>query len=98
MMINALGFESIKEISQDDIGMNQGYLYEAIIVDSLYKSGIPLFYFRKESGLEVDFVISYNNFVTLVETKEKTGNTKSSKQVMNHTEHYDKTKLIKIIE
>ena len=55
-----------------------------------------MFYFRKNSGLESDLVISYQGFATLVEAKAKTGNTKSSNQVMNHPEHYGKTKLIKI--
>ena len=32
----------------------------------------------------------------LVEAKTKTGNTKSSKTVMSHPEHYGKTKLLKI--
>lgn len=32
----------------------------------------------------------------MVEAKTKTGNTKASKTVMNHPEHYGKTKLIKI--
>ena len=96
MMINVLGFDTIQGILQDNLGMNKGYLYEAIIADSLYKSGVPLFYFRKNSGLEIDLVISYQGFATLVEAKAKTGNTKSSNQVMNHPEHYGKTKLIKI--
>ena len=41
-------------------------------------------------------VISYNGYSTLLEVKAKTGNTKSSKTVMNHPDHYGKTKLIKI--
>lgn len=83
-------------ILQDGLGMNKGYLYEVIIADLLYKAGIPLYYFEKDSGLEIDLLILYNGFATLVEAKAKTGNTKSSKQVMNHPEHYGKTKLIKI--
>lgn len=58
------------------------------------KAGIEPFYFSKESGLEIDFVISYNGYATLIEAKAKTGNTKSSKTVMKHPEHYGKTKLI----
>ena len=96
MMINVLGFDVIQGILQDDSGMNNGYLYEAIVADSLYKAGIPLYYFGKESKLEVDFVISYNGFSTLIEAKAKTGNTKSSKQIMNNPNHYGKNKLIKI--
>lgn len=96
IMINILGFDTIQGILQDGLGMNKGYLYEVIIADSLYKAGIPLYYFGKDSGLEIDLLISYNGFATLIEAKAKTGNTKSSKQVMNHPEHYGKTKLIKI--
>ena len=96
LMINVLGFDVIQGILQDNLDMNKGYLYEAIVADSLYKAGVPLYYFGKDSGLEIDFVISYKDFSTLVEAKTKTGNTKSSKQVMNNPDHYGKTKLIKI--
>ena len=98
IMINELGFDTIKGVLQngETLGMNKGYLYEAVIADSLYKANIPLFYFSKGSGLEVDFVISYNGNATLIETKSTTGNTKSSKQIMNNPNHYGKTKLIKI--
>ena len=98
IMVNELGFETIQGVLQNglSLGMNKGYLYEAVVADSLYKANIPLFYFAKGSGLEVDFVISYNGNATLIEAKSKTGNTKSSKQIMNNPDHYGKTKLIKI--
>lgn len=98
IMINELGFDTIKGVLQngETLGMNKGYLYEAVIADSLYKANIPLFYFSKGSGLEIDFVISYNGNATLIEAKSTTGNTKSSKQIMNNPNHYGKTKLIKI--
>ena len=96
IMINTLGFDIIQGILHDNLGMSKGYLFEAIVADSLYKAGVPLYYFAKESGLEIDFVISYKGFSTLVEAKSKTGNTKSSKQVMNNPDHYGKNKLIKI--
>jgi len=96
IMINVLGFDTIYTVLHDDISMNKGYLYEAIVADSLYKAGVPLYYFSKKGKLEIDFVISYKDYSTLVEAKVKSGNTKSSKQVMNNPEHYGKTKLIKI--
>ncbi|MCR5457858.1 MAG: hypothetical protein K6F14_07260 [Clostridiales bacterium] len=46
--------------------------------------------------MEIDLVISYRGYATLVEAKAKTGNTKSSKQVMKHPEHYGMTRLLKI--
>lgn len=90
------GIDAIKSINNNNLGQGKGALYEAIVFDSLNKAGIDTYYFAKESGLEIDFVISYKGFSTLVEAKTKTGNTKSSKTVMKHPEHYGKTKLIKI--
>ena len=83
-------------INRGDLGQGKGAIYEALVFDSLNKAGIETYYFAKESGLKIDFVISYNGYSTLVEAKTKTGNTKSSKTVMKHPEHYGKTKLIKI--
>lgn len=82
------GYEDVMQMKTMD--------FEALVFDSLNKAGIKPFYFSKESGLEIDFVISYNGYATLIEVKTKTGNTKSSKTVMKHPEHYGKTKLIKI--
>ena len=55
-----------------------------------------MYYFAKESGLEIDFVICYDGNACLVEAKAKNGNTKSSKTVMKHPDHYGPVKLIKI--
>lgn len=57
-----------------------GDLGQGAICELLIKAGIEPYCFTKESELEIDFVISYNGFSTLVETKVKTGNTKLSKQ------------------
>lgn len=90
------GIDTVAAVNKGNLGQGKGAIYEALVFDSLNKAGIEPYYFAKESGLEIDFVISYNGFATLIETKAKTGNTKSSKTVMNHPEHYGKTKLIKI--
>lgn len=89
------GFDTIKALMQDSLGMNKGQIYEAAFADSLYKAFIPTYYFRKSSGLEIDFVISYLGYSTLIEAKAKKGNAKSSKTIMNNKEHYGVTKLIK---
>ena len=65
------------------------------MADCLYKADIPIYYFRKNSGLEVDFVISYEGHSTLAEVKAKSGNVKSSKTILSHSDHYGKVKLIK---
>lgn len=90
------GIDTAIAINQGNLGQGKGAIYEAAVFDSLNKGGIDVFYFAKESGLEIDFVICYNGSSCLVEAKSKTGNTKSSKTVMNNPNHYGKTKLIKI--
>lgn len=90
------GIETVKAINSGDLGQAKGALYEALVFDELNKSNIDTFYFAKNTGLEIDFVISYKGYSTLIEAKTKTGNTKSSKTVMKHPEHYGETKLIKI--
>ncbi len=95
MTVAQCGYDTIKAIMQDSLGMNKGVIFEAAVADSLYKANIPLYYFAKNSGLEVDFLISYQGYSTLIEAKAKTGNVKSSKTVMSHPEHYGETRLIK---
>ncbi len=90
------GIDTIAAINKGNLEQGKGAIYEAVVFESLNKAGIEPYYFSKESGLEIDFVISYKGISTLVESKSKTGNTKSSKTVMRHPEHYGKTNLIKI--
>ncbi len=90
------GIDTLASINKGDLGLGKGAIYEALVFDSLNKAGIPVYYFAKESGLEVDFVISYDGSSILIEAKSKSGNTKSSKTIMKHPDHYGKTKLIKI--
>lgn len=89
------GIDTITGINKGNLEQGKGAIYEAVVFESLNKAGIEPYYFSKESGLEIDFVISYKGISTLVESK-KNGNTKSSKTVMRHPEHYGKTNLIKI--
>lgn len=90
------GIDTVRAINSGDLGQAKGALYEAIVFDSLNKANIDTYYYAKDTGLEIDFVISYKGYSTLVEAKTKSGNTKSSKTVMKHPDHYGKTKLIKI--
>lgn len=60
------------------------------------KMGRKLYYFHKDSGLEVDFVIRYKGECTLVEVKAATGNIKSTKTILNHPEKYRVSSAIKL--
>ena len=55
-----------------------------------------LYYFCKDSGLEVDFVIRYNGECTLIEVKASSGNVKSTKTILAHPEKYHVHQAIKL--
>ena len=58
--------------------------------------GRKLYYYHKDSGLEVDFVIRYNGECTLVEVKATSGNVKSTKTILKHPEKYHVNSAIKL--
>lgn len=96
MLVGMLEDGTTDAILSGNLGMGKGMLYEALIADALFKRGGRFYYFAKESGLELDFVINYIGDSTILEVKAVDGNTKSAKTVMAHPEHYGKTKLIRI--
>ena len=81
-------------ILSNKLGMSKGMLYEALVADSLYKRGGSIYYFAKESGLELDFVINIKGDATILEVKAANGNAKSAKTVLKNEKHYGKTKLV----
>ena len=66
------------------------------LVERNEKMGRKLYYFHKDSGLEVDFVIRYKGACTLVEVKAASGNIKSAKTILNHPEKYHVGGAIKL--
>ena len=55
-----------------------------------------LYYYRKDSGLEIGFVMRWRGSCVLVEAKATTGNVKSAKTVLNHPEKYHVDMAIKL--
>lgn len=96
LLTSTYDLNTISAIYYGTLGQNKGALYEAAVYDTLYKEDFDVFYFAKESGLEIDFVICYDCSSYLVKAKAKNGNTKSSKTVHAHPEHYGKVKILKV--
>lgn len=72
------------KILSGDLGFYKGAIYENIIADCFSKQGRKLFYFRKESGLEIDFVENIGGELAIIEVKATTGRSKSAKTVLNN--------------
>ncbi len=84
------------DILQGNLHEYRGAVFENLVADIFTKMGRKLYYFRKESGLEVDFVIRYKGECTLVEVKASTGNTKSTTTILHHPEKYHVSQAIKL--
>lgn len=70
-----------------ELGCYNGAIFENIIADCFSKQDRKLYYFHKDSGLEIDFVSKINNDISLIEVKATTGNTKSAKTVLRNSQY-----------
>ena len=84
------------DILQGNLYGYKGAIFENLMADIFAKMGRRLYYFHKDSGLEVDFIIRHKREATLVEVKAKTGDTKSTKTILSHPEKYHIGKAIKL--
>lgn len=84
------------DILQGNLYGYKGAIFENLMADIFAKMKRKLYYFRKNSGLEVDFVMRYKGECVLVEVKAKDGNTKSTKTILAHPEKYHVTHAIKL--
>ena len=84
------------DILQGNLFGYKGAIFEGLIADIFSKMGRRLYYFHKNSGLEVDFVIRYKGECTLVEVKATSGNIKSTKTILLHPEKYHVNRAIKL--
>ena len=84
------------DILQGNLYAYKGAIFENLIADIFNKMQRKLYYFRKDSGLEVDFVMRYKGKSTLVEVKASNGNTKSTRTILAHPEKYHVSQAIKL--
>ena len=84
------------DILQGNLYTYKGAVFENLVADSFIKMKRKLYYFRKDSGLEVDFVMRYKGQCTLVEVKAVNGNAKSLRTILNNKDKYHIDHAIKL--
>ena len=84
------------DVLQGNLYGYKGAIFENLVADIMGKMGRKLYYFHKDSGLDIDFVMRYGGECTLLEVKANTGNAKSMKTVLAHPEKYHVYKAIKL--
>ena len=84
------------DVLQGNLLGYKGAIFENLVADVLGKMGRKLYYFHKDSGLEIDFVIRYKGECVLLECKATSGNVKSAKTLLKHPEKYHMNLAIKL--
>lgn len=95
ILVAMLGPAARVDILQGNLGGYKGAIYENLMADTLIKKGQSLYYFQKDSGLELDFIIRYKGECVPVEVKARTAQAKSISTVRKHPEKYGIKHFIK---
>lgn len=74
----------------------KGAIFESLMADFLCKSSQKLYYFHKDSGLEIDFLTRFNGECILLEVKSNTGKAKSLSTVLKNKNVYHVNNAIKL--
>ena len=83
-------------ILEGDLLSYKGAIAENLVADFFGKMGRKLYYYHKDGGVELDFLVRYKGQCTPVECKAATGNAKSMRTVLKHPEKYHVTSAIKL--
>ncbi len=82
-------------ILNGNLSSYKGAVFENLVADIFAKMGQQLYYYHKESGIELDFLIRYKGRCTPIECKADTGNAKSLRTVLGHPEKYGVESAVK---
>ena len=85
-------------IQQGELGAYKGAIYENVVADMFGKMGRKLYYFHKDSGLELDFVIRYKAECVPVECKARSGKAKSLSTVLKNKDIYHVDHALKLTD
>ncbi len=83
-------------ILEGDLLSYKGAIAENLVADIFGKMRRKLYYYHKDGGVELDFLVRYKGQCTPVECKAATGNAKSMRTVLKHPEKYHVTSAIKL--
>ena len=80
LLMSLSRYQDVHEIVMGDPYVNNGSLMENAVANALYRKGYPLYYYaKKNSTLEIDFVIKHAGSVCMIEVKS--GRNKRSKSL-----------------
>ena len=83
-------------ILEGDLLGYKGAIFENLVADILGKMGRKLYYYHKNGGIELDFLIRHKGKCVPIECKATTGNSKSLRTVIANTDKYHVANAIKL--
>ncbi|MGM9845433.1 MAG: ATP-binding protein [Muribaculaceae bacterium] len=95
LLIEMLGAGTRADILQNNLGGFKGAIFENLMADTLHKKGQQLYYFQKDSGLEMDFLVRMHSECVALEVKAKNAKAKSAITILKHPDKYHVREVIK---
>lgn len=96
LLVSMLDYGTQADILKGNLLGYKGAIFENLTADFLCKSGQKLYYYQKDSGLELDFLVRYKSECVVIEVKAKSGQTKSLKTVLKNKNVYHINNAIKL--
>ena len=96
ILMGMLDYGTQVDILKGNLLGYKGAIFENLMADFLCKAGQKLYYFHKDSGLELDFLVRLDGECVIVEVKSKTGKAKSMTTVLKNKNVYHVNKAIKL--
>lgn len=96
LLVAMLDYGTQADILKGNLLGYKGAIFENLMADFLCKSGQKLYYFHKDSGLELDFLVRFKGECVLLEIKAKSGKAKSMTTVLKNKDVYHVKSAIKL--
>lgn len=96
ILMGMLDYGTQADILKGNLLGYKGAIFENLMADFLCKNGQKLYYYQKESGLEIDFLVRFQGECVLLEVKSKSGKAKSVATILKNKDVYHVNRAIKL--
>ena len=96
ILMAMLDYGAQADILKGNLYGYKGAIFENLMADFLCKSGQRLYYFHKDSGLELDFLVRFRNECVILEVKARSGKAKSMATILKNKGTYHVNNAIKL--
>lgn len=96
ILMAMLDYGAQADILKGNLYGYKGAIFENLMADFLCKSGQRLYYFHKDSGLELDFLVRFRNECVILEVKARGGKAKSMATILKNKGTYHVNNAIKL--